>query len=107
MNQFNALNVDEPTDPPRKWNSHPPEYHFKYSNSPPKTSPVVLTTMSRLNHHVIDNGDVEVHTSEFTFESNSEYSPDPYTTPIKSIDDDKMDHIKGEPQYYHYQWHDD
>ena len=49
--------------------------------------------MGILNHHAIDNGEVEVHYSEFPVESNSEYVPDTYTTPIKSIDDDEMDHI--------------
>ena len=50
-------------------------------------------TMGRLNHHSIDNGDVEVHPSEFPVEFNSESVPDPDTTPIKSIDDDEMDHL--------------
>ena len=47
----------------------------------------------RLNHHSIDNSDVNVPTSEFPFESNSESIPDPDTTLIKSIDDDYMDHL--------------
>ena len=46
-----------------------------------------------LNHRDIDNGDFYVHPSEFPFESNSEYVPDPDNTPIKSIDDDEMDHL--------------
>ena len=41
----------------------------------------------------ISNGDVEVQPSEFPIEYNSESVPDPYTTPIKSIDDDEMDHL--------------
>ena len=45
--------------------------------------------MGILNHHSIDNGDVEFHPLEFPFESNSESVPDPDTTPIKSIDDDE------------------
>ena len=49
--------------------------------------------MGRLNHHAIDNGDVDVHPSEFPFEYNSESVPDTDTTPIKSIDDDEMDHL--------------
>ena len=44
--------------------------------------------MRRLNHHDIDNFDVEVHPSDFTVECNSDSIPDPDTTPIKSIDDD-------------------
>ena len=39
--------------------------------------------MGRLNPHYIDNGDVEVHPSEFEVEFNSESVPDPYTNPIK------------------------
>ena len=31
INKLNALNGDEPTDPPREWNSQPPTSHFKYS----------------------------------------------------------------------------
>ena len=49
--------------------------------------------MGRLNHHAIDNGDVKVHPSEFPVESNFESVPDPYTTPIKSIDDYEMEHL--------------
>ena len=46
--------------------------------------------MGRINHHVIYNGDVKVHPSEYPFESTSEYVPYIYTTLIKSIDDDEM-----------------
>ena len=49
--------------------------------------------MGILNYHSINNGDVEVHTSEFPVESNSEYVPDPDTNPIKSIDDGEMEHL--------------
>ena len=49
--------------------------------------------MGRVNNYAIDNGDVEVHPSEFPDESHSESVPYPYTTPIKSIDDDEMDHL--------------
>ena len=38
-------------------------------------------------------GSVEFHPSEFPVEFNSESVPDPETTPIKSIDDDEMDHL--------------
>ena len=48
--------------------------------------------MGRLNHNAIDNGDIEVHPSEFPFEYNPESVPYPDTTPIKSIYDDEMDH---------------
>ena len=56
--------------------------------SPPKNIPVVLAIMGRLNHHAIDNSDVEVHPSDFSVEFNSESVPDPDTTPIRSIDYD-------------------
>ena len=56
----------------------------------PKTSPVVSAIMGRLNHHDIDNGDVEVHPSYFSAESNYETVLDPDTTPIKSMDDYEM-----------------
>ena len=49
--------------------------------------------MGRLNHHAIDNGDVKVYPSEFPVELNSKSVPDPDTTPIKSIDNDEMDHL--------------
>ena len=49
--------------------------------------------MGRLNHHAIDNGDVKIPTSDFTVESSYVSVPDLYTTPIKSIDDDEMDHL--------------
>ena len=43
--------------------------------------------MERLNHHVLDNVDVEVHPSDFPFEYNPESVPDTDTTTIKLIDD--------------------
>ena len=78
-----------------KCNSQLRAFHFKYRTYPPKTSPVVFAIMGRLNHHAIDNGDVEFHTSEYAFKSNSEYVPGMDTTPIKSINDDKMDQLLG------------
>ena len=72
MNQLNPRHGDETTDPPQEWNSQHIEDHFKYRTSPPKTSPMVLDIVGRMNHHAIDNGDVEVNPSEFLFESNSE-----------------------------------
>ena len=61
--------------------------------SPPKTINVVSAITGRLNHHAIDNGDVEVYPSEFSIESNYESVPDTYTTKIKSTYDDGMDHL--------------
>ena len=49
--------------------------------------------MGILDHYAIDNGDFEVHPSDLPDEFSSESVPDTDTTPIKSIDDDKMDHI--------------
>ena len=49
--------------------------------------------MGELNHHDIDNGDVKIPTSDVPVESNYDSVPDPDTTPIKSIDDNKMDHL--------------
>ena len=49
--------------------------------------------MGRINHHAINNGDVEVHPSDTPVEFNSEYVPDPDTTSIQSIDDYQMDHL--------------
>ena len=60
--------------------------------------------MGRLNHHAIDNSDVEVRLSDFPVNSYSEYISYPDTTLIKSIDDDKMDHI---PQLFHSKHDDD
>ena len=37
----------------------------------PKPNPVVSDIMGRLNNHAIDNGDVNIPTSEFTVEFNS------------------------------------
>ena len=69
MNQFNALHGEETNELPREWNIQPPEVHFKYRNSPTKTSSVVSSIMGRLNHRAVDNGDFEVHPSEFSVES--------------------------------------
>ena len=87
MNKFNALHDEELNEPPIECNSQPPEYHFKYRTSPTNTRPVVSDIMGILNHNFIDNGDVEVHPSEFLVEFNSESVPDSDTTSIKSIDD--------------------
>ena len=65
MNQFNVLHGEETNNPLIDFNIQPPEAHFKSRTYPPKTSPVVLYIMGRLNHHVIDNGDVEVQHLEF------------------------------------------
>ena len=46
--------------------------------------------MGELNHHDIDNSDI---TSDVPVDSSYDSVPDPDTTPIKSIDDDEMDHL--------------
>ena len=93
MNQFNAINGEDSTNPPIECNIQPPELHFKPFTCPPKTSPVISAIMGVLNHHAVDNGDVNVYTSDYPLESNSEYVTDLYKTPIKSIYDDEMDQI--------------
>ena len=80
MNQFNTFHCEEAA-------------HLKSRTCPPKTSPMVSYIIGVLNQRAIDNSDVEVHPSEFPVESNSESVPDPYTTLIKSIYDDEMDHL--------------
>ena len=87
MNQFNALHGDEPNETPREWNSQNTTSHFKSRTYPSKTNPVISDIMGIINHHAIDNGDVEVHPSEFPVEYHSESVSNSYTTPIKSIDD--------------------
>ena len=83
LDKLNTVHGDESTEPPREWNKQTPAPHFKSNTSPPKTSPVVSDIMGRLNNHDIENGDAEVHPSEFPFESNSESVPDTDNTPIK------------------------
>ena len=84
MNQFNALNGDDPAEKPRDWNRQPTSSYFKYRAYPPKISPVVSAIMGILKYHSINNGDVEVHPSEFPVESNPESVPYTYTTPLQS-----------------------
>ena len=93
MNKFNALHGKELYDPPREWNIKPREVHFKFRTYPPKISPMVSAIMRRLNCHAIDNEYVEVHPSKFPVEYNSGSVTDPDTSLIKSVDDDKMDHL--------------
>ena len=93
MNEFNDLHGDEPTEPLREWNIQPLSDHFKSRNSPPNTRLMVSSIMGRLNHHAIDNGNVEVHPSEFPVVFNSEYVTYTDNTPIKSIDDSEMYHF--------------
>ena len=77
INQFNALHGEEPNKPPIECNSQPLSDHIKSRTYPPKARPVVSSIMGRLNHHAIDNVDVEVHPSDFPVELNSESVPDP------------------------------
>ena len=93
MNKLNVLNGDEPNEQPMEWNSQPTAANSKSRTSPSKTNPVISAIMGRLNHHAIDNGDVEVPNSDFPVESHSESVTDPDTTPIESIYDDGMDHL--------------
>ena len=51
---------------------------------------MVSATTKRLNNHTIDNGDVEVHPSDFPFESNYKSVPYPDTILIKLIYDYEM-----------------
>ena len=74
-NKSNAMSADEPTEPPRYWNSQPLAVHFKYHTRLTKTITMVLAIMGILNHHDIDNGDVEVYTSGYTLESTPDSFP--------------------------------
>ena len=49
--------------------------------------------MGKLNHHAINNGDIKTPTSDVPVDSNYDSVTDPDTTPIKSIDDNEMDHL--------------
>ena len=63
INQFNALHADEPTEQPREFSSQPLVDHSKQRTYPPKTIPMVSGIVGRLNHHVVDNDEAEVHPS--------------------------------------------
>ena len=65
-----------------------PHFNSNTRHILPKKSTVVSSIMCRLNYHAIDNGDVEVHTSDYPFESTSDFFTDMDTTPIKLMDDD-------------------
>ena len=101
MNQFNALHGDKPKEPPRECNSQLPSSPFKYRSSPSRTYPVVSAIMGKLDHHAIDNGDI---TSDVPVESSYDSVPYPDTTPIKSNDDDEMDHLL---EFFHSEHDDD
>ena len=49
--------------------------------------------MGRLNHHAIDNGDIEVCPSDYPLGSTDDSVPDPNNTLIKYIDGDEMDRL--------------
>ena len=57
--------------------------------------------MVKLNHHAIDNCDI---TSDVPVESNYDSVPDPDTTPIKSINYDKIYHLL---EFFHSEHDDD
>ena len=103
MNQFRALCSEEPNEPPREFNIQPTSDQLKPRTYPTETSNVVSDIMGILNHHDIDNGDVQVCPSQFQVESNSESDSDPATNMIKSIDDDEMNNIME----FFYSEHDD
>ena len=67
MNLLSILHCDEPTDPPIDWNIQPLAVQLKIRTSTPNNSPVFLSIMGILNHHAVDNGDVEVYPSEYPF----------------------------------------
>ena len=48
---------------------------------------MVSSIMGRINHYAIYNSDIDVHPSDYPFESASEYVPDTGITQIKSSDD--------------------
>ena len=83
INQLNTLHGNEPTEKPIDLKNQPPSDHLEPRTSPPKTNPVVSDIMGILNHQTIDNGYVEVQTSEFSVESNYESVLDSDITPIK------------------------
>ena len=60
--------------------------------------------MVRLNHCTIDNGDVEINSSEFPVEFKYESVPYPDTTPTKSVDDGEIDHLL---EFFHSEHDDD
>ena len=80
MNQFNALHGDKPKEIVKERNIQPPAAHLKSRSSPSRTNPVFSAIMGKLNHHAIDNGDIN---SDVPVESIYESIPDPYTIPIK------------------------
>ena len=57
--------------------------------------------MGKLNHYAIDNGDIN---SDVPVESNYDSVTDLDTTPVKSIDDDEMDHLM---EFFHSKHDDD
>ena len=83
MNQFKEIHDEKPIEPPGEWNNQHSAVHFKSHTYPSKTSPVVSTLMMRLNHHEIDNGDVEVYNSDHALESTSDSVTYPDNTPIQ------------------------
>ena len=93
INQSNELRVNETTEPLRYWKSQPPEVHFKYCIPPPNTSPLVSDITGRLNHHAVDNGDLDIYPTDYALKYGYDSVPEPYNTPIKSIDDDEMEQI--------------
>ena len=60
--------------------------------------------MGKLNHHAIDNGDIQIPTSDVPVESNYDSVTYPDTAPIKPIDDDEMDHFL---EFFHSEHNDD
>ena len=64
-NQYNVIHSDKPTDTTRECSSQPSPVHSEYLNSDPKNIHAVWAIMGRLNHHTVDNGDIEVYTSYY------------------------------------------
>ena len=64
--------------------------HIKYHTPHRKTSHVVSDIMGRLNNYVVDNGVVDIYTSDYTLEYTSYSVPEPDNNPTISTDDDEM-----------------
>ena len=90
-NQFNAVHGNTQHEPPKEWTRTSPADRLKSPTSTTRSStdkrhsPVVSDIIGKLNHYAVDNGDIEVYPSDSIIYTDK--------MPIKSEDDDKMNHI--------------
>ena len=80
MNQFNELHGDNTNKATKEWNI---QVHLKNHIYAQKRITMGSYIKGRINHHAVDNGDVDVYPSNYPLEYTSASVPDTNNKPIQ------------------------